>query len=287
MPKRHILLPFILILAALCEPAIAQGLVDEDGLSAFRPFWSFNTTVTHSAQEGGQTSNDLNLTASWTLAEAGHNISLGATGGNRKLDGERTSYGNLTLGGGLGWGAFFPSLALTGGSGGKGLRTGSIALNLDFEVARFLTLGLGVSAQTERHTGTAQELLGTTGLFAGRALEITSLSKTGGVSARTRPWDWMSFSLAFDRTLNHTEGIRDVKSGRGLQNTGGSGSTISGSAGLGFNISKHWSAGFSHQRGRDFYPGENYYLPRLGSTVNFSGGSSTFWGSSLWVGYSF
>jgi hypothetical protein len=268
----------------------ASGLRAQEILepaTAFKPSWSFQAALTHSTQEGGQVSNDLSLTATWDLSEAGHYLSGGLSAGNKRLEGDRTPYGSLSVGGGLGLGIFTPSLTLTAGGGRDSYGFFDSALGFDFRVADPLSLSLTLNRQWQEHSTTWGEFLGYTGLYSDSELTIGSSSWGGILGATIRAFDWLDFSLSAGRSTNETEGIRDERSGREARNIGGTGETVSGTAGLTFRFLRAWNAGVSYQKGRDSFPDELYFSQRLGRTLALTGGEVDWDGSSVWLGYNF
>lgn len=279
-------IPFLLLLlGGLALPCGARDLLDET--DPFDPFWSFRCVLTHSTQDGGQVSNDLAFTATRNLSEAGHFVLGGLNAGRKKLEGHSTPYGSLTMGGGLGVGIFTPSLTLTFGGGDRSYRYFEGSLGLDFQVADPLSVSLTLSRQVQEHSTTVGEFLGTSGRLSDRSLTIGSNAWGASLGAALLAKEWLEISVSGTRMRNVTEGIRDEVSGRELRNSGGEGTSTYATLGLGFHFLRRWSAGVSYQRGHDTYPDELYYVARLGRSLDLSGGSADWDGSSVWLGFRF
>ena len=91
----------------LDQPILDRDAITEDqSEKTFVPHWSGELSLARSSQPAGngqgQTENDLAFTATDNLSESGNFISLGAEGGNQKVEGGQSAYGTLSAGCGLG-----------------------------------------------------------------------------------------------------------------------------------------------------------------------------------------
>ncbi len=219
----------------------------------FIPHWSGEAALTRSSQPmkggGGQTQTDLAFTATDNLDADGNYLSLSASAGSQKVEGAQSGYGSLSASGGLVLGDFMPSLTLESQAGEAQLKTYSAILDLDFQLATDLTLGVMLGGGFQGHLGPAAD--GT----------VDTKNWTGGLSLAYQAFDDLGFNLAFQRQTDityeaATKAVDDEDRVNSL------------TLGFDWGFVKHFLLEGTAQYGREYYPGGNFYSPISGETLN-------------------
>jgi hypothetical protein len=262
---------------------------DED--KPFAPHWTGQLGLNYSNQPGqqaiagvtGQVTKDLTLTGTYNLAESGHFVSLGITGGQQKVEGADTNYGSFTLDGGLGLGIFFPSLSIVVQQGASALNSISSTLNLNFQVFDPLIVGLTLGGGLESHQGPVSQILGTSDAID----EIDSNSWSGGVIINFTPWNFLSLSLTAQQEYDTTYQYQTISHTNAIslnQNSRIPSITLEPD----ITFWKDFVLELSVQVGQEFYPAGTIYSKLLGRTVNFSTPTTqSFTGYSIGLAYNF
>jgi len=271
-----------LLIGGWALPALAeknQHILNEP--EAFKPSWSFSVGLSTSGQPsdggGGSQSTDLSFNATHELTDSGHYLSFGALSGRTKIGSDISTYGSLTVTGGLGLGAFCPSLYVQGQKGEASLGNLSGGLDLGFQIADDLSAAL--SGYGGFYSVEARAF--------GARLAVDTRTWGAGASVSFVPWDFMVVTLSGQQNQDTTFRVRNLNTSAEI--------TVekvvrTPSASLGFDFS-FWddiSLGCSVQRGQVFSPPGLLWRPDLGAFVQLGAEEiSYFWGYSFGVSYNF
>jgi hypothetical protein len=240
----------------------------------FTPHWSGQVEFNHlSRQETGhvQSQDEMTLTALYHFTESGHYAAIGAGGGVQALEGGLSAFGELNLEGGLGLGAFQPSLGLQIQRGSQSLSALTSTLSLDFEVSDVLTLGPVFWIGTFGYQGSA-------GVDSGRRGLAFKMDFT--------PLDFLAFSAQVSRETDEYYGASTPATpGLARPNPAGTNpaDTVSAlSLGIGITLFGKLGLEATGQAGIEDLPAGTVYSPVLGGTVTSTNVSSRFF-----TGYAF
>ncbi len=267
-------------------PTQKEDSPEKDEEEPFKPDWTGDVGYTFSIQPSslgqGQYSQELSLSGNYSFTEGGHYVSFKAGGGQQVLEGVNTSFGAFSLGGGLGFGFFLPSLDISFQQGAQALNSLDGTLTLTFQFFKPLSLGLILEGSPQNHQGALFTILGGT---SDQIDEIDSVDLTGGAVITFMPWDFLAFTLTGEQDYSTTYQWQDILHRRphSLNQT----ETIP-SITLGSEIIflDHLTLSLSLQEGEQDIPAGVSYNPITKKTVNSSAASTqTFSGYSFGLSY--
>jgi hypothetical protein len=275
------------------SPALTTGGSDNgsqagDEEEPFKPHWSGQVGLTYStlptSQGQGQIQKELNFTGTYNLTEGGDYFSLGITGGQQKVEGVDTNYGELILEGGLVMGIFLPTLSYQGQQGASALNSNTVDLNLNFKIFDPLEIGPLMDVGLQSHQGALSQL----GLTSDAIDEIDSGNLTLGAMVTFIPWeDFLTLTLTgqqeFDDTYKY-ENVTHTVSHPVNQRDRIPSLTLGEDA----TFWKDFELELAEQAGREYYPAGTVYSPILGRTVtNAKAATQSFEGFSVALMYNF
>jgi hypothetical protein len=242
-----------------------DAIVEDQSEKTFVPHWSGELSLSRSSQPApngqGQTQNDLSFTATDNLSESGNFISLGADGGNQRVEGNPSAYGTLSVGGGLGIGIFTPSLTVTGQYGEANVKNYSGTLNLDFQVFEPLTVGVLLGGGFQAHQGPVSQTTGT----------VNTKNWTSGLTLAFQAFNDLGFNASVQQQTDITYQFQFQLLGvTHVLNVNQSDRIPSVTLGADWDFAKDWALEGTAQYGREYYPKGTFYSPVLGSTVTYS-----------------
>jgi hypothetical protein len=183
---------------------------DEDKPEPFTPNWTGNVGFTYTNQPSqagpGEITEQLLLTGDYYLTQSGHYFSVAVGGGQQQLEGIPTSMGTFTVGGGLGFGFFQPSLETEFQQGAQALISVTSTLTLDFQLWKPFGVEMTFAGGTESHQGAVSQLLGTSDNLD----EIDSYNLTGGVELSFIPWDFLTLTATGNKEYSTTYQYQNV-----------------------------------------------------------------------------
>jgi|GEM_PF-1453351 len=234
----------------------------------FAPYWagqlaySFSTQTSQSGP--GQTTQEISLTGNYYFSESGHFFSLVAGGGQQTLEGLNSSYGTFSLGGGLGFGFFQPTLSLSFEQGAQALNSLDANLVLNFQFFKPFALGVILEASPQNHQGALSTVLGGS---SDQIDEIDSVDLTGGLQAVLTPWDFLGLTLTVEQDDSTTYQWQNIlhTSVHGLNQTE---QIPSATLGADITILQDFTLDLSFQAGVENIPAGISYNPILKQTQN-------------------
>ncbi len=251
--------------------------------AAFTPHWSGQLDFTRlgqpSNQGGGQTQTELGFTATDNLSESGDFLSLGASAGSQKVEGNQSGYGTLSVGAGLGIGLFSPSLTVEGQYGQAGLKTYSGTLNLDFQPLDALTLGLSLGGGFQGHQRPVSQSTGT----------VDTKNWTTGINAAFQAFADLGFNASLQQQTDITYSYQTLLLGvLHTQSANQADRIPSVTLGVDWDFVKDFTLEGTGEFGQEFYPAGTFYSPVLGETVTTTKPTSqNFAGYSLALVWNF
>jgi hypothetical protein len=274
--------PLILALWGAALPALADKAEDfMDEPEAFKPSWNFSLGLATSGQPsdggGGGQSTDLSFNALHELTESGHYLSFGAVSGRTKLGDGYSTYGSLSVAGGLGLDAFCPSLNLQAQRGEASLANVSGGLDLGFQL--FDDLSAALSCYGGFNSVAVRAFL------ANWAVDTRTWGAGGSIS--WLPWDFLVVTVSGQQNHDTTFRVRNLTTSNEIT-VEKIVRTPSTSLALDFTAWDDFSISGSVTRGQVFSPPGFIWRPDLGTVVQLPAEEvSYFWGYTIGVGYSF
>lgn len=243
------------------------------------PHWENEITLGSMNQQGGQALQIFGYTGSYFFSDNGDFLSAELSGTRQKIEGVFSKTGGLSLSGGLGLGAFSPSLSLGFELGESALRQFNLGLALVLQLNDSLGLSLTLGGNVGSHQGDLSDfypsLPGT--------VQIDTAGGNSSLGASVLFLDWFSAYLGVQYTNDRTYRIEAVDHPDRYVPVEQVDQTASLTLGLDFVLLKGLTLDLSPQVGQEYQPAGAVYSPQAGglvvnsvaTTQNFVGGTTS------------
>ncbi|HEY5039334.1 MAG TPA: hypothetical protein VIJ93_09710 [bacterium] len=289
MEKSPVLSNLFILTTVLVFTSHAWGATEsKDEDKPFVPHWSWQAGINYGGQPSqggaGQLNKELTFSGTDNLTQAGHFCSFGLIAGQQKVEGATSTYGALSVDGGLGLGFFMPSLSIATQHGASELHNTTATLTLGFQVLDPLTVSLILGGGTQSHQGPASAVDPT---FPNPNLIVESDSYTwnSGIMMTFAALDTLSFSLTAQQETTTTFQVKALTQIRPYNQSDRIPSLTLGSD---ITLFKNCSLNLSIQAGQEFLLAGTTYSPVLGQTITLTSPTTqNFGGYSIGATYSF
>ena len=286
MDTKRVGLGLILLLASY--PVFAAES-DDPGDKPFKPHWGNEIGFSHTNQQAGQNTNNLNYTGTYHLDESGSFVSGEVSVSTQRVAGAVAKTGTLTFSGGTAFGIFSPSLSVGFEGGESALKQLNAGLNLGFQVADPFSISLGVGASAGNHQEDLANyfpLLQTLGISAMGQFDTASLSAYLGLSYVLN--DWWTVSLTPGLGYDVTYRVHVIDYPKYQKDVNLTDRTATLALGMDFTIAKGWVLGVSGQGGQEYAPAGTFYSDLAGGTVTLTTDTTTTYAAgTVSISYSF
>jgi len=279
--------------------SILPGSLLADDEKPFRSFWENEFRLGNSNQQGGQAVQSFGYTGTYEMSEDGDFLSADLSGTRQKVEGVFSKTGSLTLGGGLGLGAFSPSLNVGYESGESALRQFDLSFGLGFQVSEPFSLNLSLGGTAGNHQGDVTGFLlskyqGNPGVLAiinakaPLTAQIDTAEIINSLGATYNLLDGWAISLTFGYDYLYTYQIQSIKDPSLKFAVDQADQTVTTTLGLDFTLFKGFVLEVEPQVGREYQPAGGAYSRQTGGLVETAVATTqNFIGGTVSVTYNF
>ncbi len=241
----------------------------EKEVNNFTPHWTGQVGLTYSNQPSqagqGQITREMNFTGTYNFTESGHYSSVGLVGGQQKVEGADTAYGELTMAGGLGLGSFLPSLEMDLQRGASALNSNTATLTFGFMIWDPLEAGLTLAGGLNSHQGPLSQILGS----SDKIIEIDGGNFTPGIFLTLLPADFLTLTLSSQQAYDDTYQAQNITHTI-VKKLNQEDKVRSITFGVNLTFLKNFEFEISGQTGQEDYPAGTVYSYILGKTVTYA-----------------
>jgi hypothetical protein len=284
---------------SLMAPAWAANPPSDQEEPPFKPHWTNEISAGSTNQQGGQATQLFGYSGTYLFNEAGDFLSAGLNGTRQKIEGTFSKTAGLNVTGGLGWGAWCPTLSLGAAAGDSAMRQLNAAIGMGFLASDNLSLSLSLGANAGNHQGDVTGYL--QGIFANNPVllalvnnsaPVTGQIDTAGVDASLSAsyvlTDGWTLSLSLGFAYDQTYQIEDLKNDSLTAKVNDADQTITATLGSDFTLFKGFDLDLEPQIGREYQPAGTVYSHQTGGLVqNTQAATQNFVGGTVTVSYRF